>query len=81
MKIVVLDGHTINPGDNPWDAIGALGDLTVYDRSHGNEILARAADASILLVNKTPLSEEDLAQLPLLRFVEYVGGKTGGQPL
>lgn len=69
MKIVILDGNTINPGDNPWDVIAAYGELTVYDRTPADEIVARAKDAEIVLTNKTPLSDDILAQLPQLRFI------------
>ena len=30
MKIVVLDGYTLNPGDNPWDPLAALGSCRLY---------------------------------------------------
>jgi glycerate dehydrogenase len=69
-RIVVLDGHTLNPGDNPWDEIAALGDLEVYDRTAFEDILARSADAHILLTNKTPLPADILQNLPRL---EYIG--------
>lgn len=69
MKIVVLDGHTTNPGDNPWDAIEALGDVTVYDRTDDDQILERSAGADILVTNKTPLFEEMLSQLPELKMI------------
>lgn len=69
MRIVVLDGHTINPGDNPWDAIAALGDLAVYERSAETDIVARAGGAEIVLTNKTPLSGDTLDKLPTLRFI------------
>lgn len=69
MKIVVLDGYTLNPGDNPWTALEALGDLVVHDRTPAEQILARAADADILLTNKTPLTADTLAQLPRLKFI------------
>ncbi|KAF0214766.1 MAG: glycerate, partial [Geobacteraceae bacterium] len=69
MKIVVLDGHTVNPGDNPWDGIAAFGELTVYARTPADKIVERAKDAEIVLPNKTPLSAETIAQLPLLRFI------------
>jgi len=42
MKITVLDGQTLNPGDNPWTQIEALGELTVYDRTTADNIVARA---------------------------------------
>lgn len=69
MKIVVLDGHTVNPGDNPWDPVAALGELNVYERTGNDQILERATEAVILLTNKTPLTAANLAQLPQLRFI------------
>lgn len=69
MKIVVLDGHTTNPGDNPWDAIETLGNVTIYDRTDDDQILERSAGADILVTNKTPLFEEALSQLPDLKMI------------
>ena len=42
VQIVVLDGYTLNPGDNPWDSVAALGELTVYDRTPADQIVARS---------------------------------------
>lgn len=69
MRIVVLDGHTLNPGDNPWDELARLGALTVYERTPPDEIVARAAGAEIVLTNKTHLDAPALAALPALRFI------------
>lgn len=69
MKITVLDGYTLNPGDNPWTEIEKLGKLTVYPRTPINQIVERAKDADIILTNKCPLSAETLAQLPNLKFI------------
>lgn len=69
MKITVLDGYTLNPGDNPWTEIEKLGNLTVYPRTPINQIVERAKDADIILTNKCPLSAETLAQLPNLKFI------------
>lgn len=69
MRIVVLDGYTLNPGDNPWTAVEALGELTVYDRTPADQIVDRAAGAEIVLTNKTQLDAATLAALPALRFV------------
>ena len=69
MKIVALDGYTLNPGDNAWDEIEQLGDLTVYDRTPTEQTVERAQGARVLLVNKAPLSAQTLAQLPDLGFV------------
>jgi glycerate dehydrogenase len=72
MRIVVLDGYTLNPGDNPWTPVASLGELVVYDRTSEAEIVPRAVDADMILTNKTPLSASTLAQLPRLRFVSVL---------
>ena len=70
MKIVVLDGYTENPVDLSWERFEALGDMTVYDRTAADEILARAKGAQVLLTNKTPLNAETLAALaPELQYI------------
>ncbi|HJV35953.1 D-2-hydroxyacid dehydrogenase [Geomonas sp.] len=69
MKIVVLDGFTLNPGDNPWDAVGRHGELTVHDRTPDELVLERCAGAEIVLTNKTKLSAQTLAALPQLRLI------------
>ena len=67
--IVVLDGHTLNPGDLDWHGVEAIGALTVHARSGATEIVARAAEADILLTNKTPVTAETIAALPKLRCI------------
>lgn len=69
MKIVVLDGHTLNPGDLSWDGLAALGDLTVHDHATAEHVVPRAAGAQILLTNKCPVRREHLRQLPDLRYI------------
>ena len=69
MRIVVLDGHTLNPGDLSWESLAALGELTVHERTPAAEIVSRAAGAGILLTNKTPLSAATIGQLPELRYI------------
>ena len=69
MRIVVLDGATLNPGDLLWDSVSRLGEFTVYDRTSPDQTLARAADADILLTNKTRLTAETIAALPKLKYV------------
>ena len=68
-KIVILDGKTLNPGDNPWTPLEALGEITVYDRTPHDQIVSRCHDASIVLTNKVPFSQETLAQLPNLKLI------------
>ncbi|MDR0355633.1 MAG: D-2-hydroxyacid dehydrogenase [Deltaproteobacteria bacterium] len=69
MKIVVLDGYSINPGDLSWDRLALLGDLTVHDRTPKVEALSRIGQAEIALTNKTVLSAETLTQAPNLKYV------------
>ena len=69
MRIVVLDGYTLNPGDLSWDEVAELGELTVYDRTALQDIVPRAREAQIVLINKVPISADTLAQLPKLRFI------------
>ncbi|MCU6711925.1 D-2-hydroxyacid dehydrogenase [Paenibacillus sp. J5C_2022] len=69
MKIVVLDGYTVNPGDLSWGELEKLGELTVYERTSQDQIVERAQGAQILLTNKTPLHAETLSQLPELMYI------------
>ncbi len=69
MKIVILDGYTLNPGDLDWSALAALGELTVYDRTPPELTVERTAGASIVLTNKTPLPRPVIEALPDLKFI------------
>lgn len=69
MKIVVTDGYTLNPGDNPWDGIAAHGEFKVYDRTAPDEVIDRCKDADIVIVNKTPFTEATISQLTTLKFI------------
>jgi glycerate dehydrogenase len=69
MKIVVLDGYCLNPGDLSWEPLERQGAVTVYDRTPAELILERAGQAEVILTNKTPLTRETLAALPQLRYV------------
>lgn len=74
MKIVVLDGYTLNPGDITWEGLKKLGELKVYDRtSHdcsGEElIIERVGNAEVVFTNKTPLSKNALKKMHNLKFI------------
>ena len=69
MKIVVLDGYTLNPGDITWDGLKALGELTCYDRTPGDKILERIGDAEVIITNKTPITKETLAAKPTIKYI------------
>ncbi len=69
MKIVVLDSHALNPGDLSWEALRAIGELQVFDRSADDQIVARAQDAEIVLTTRTHLSAPILRQLKKTRYI------------
>ncbi len=69
MKIVVLDGHTLNPGDLDWSAFEAMGELVVYDRSTPEEVNERARDCDALITNKAIVSAETIRGAPSLKYI------------
>lgn len=69
MQIVILDSYTANPGDLSWQAFNDIGELTVYDRTQPEEIIERAKHAEIVLTNKVCLREQEIEQLPNLKYI------------
>lgn len=69
MKICILDGSTLNPGDLSWSSLEEFGKLYIYDRTSANKIIDRAQDADILIVNKVKLDKSLLKQMPNLRLI------------
>jgi len=69
MKIVVLDGHTMNPGDLSWEDLERLGECAVYERTPPERVVERAAGAEIVLTNKVVLDGAVMARLPALKYI------------
>lgn len=69
MKIVVLDGQGVNPGDISWNRIEELGELTVYPRTAPEEVLQHVGDAEIALTNKTVFDANIIAQLKNMKYI------------
>ncbi len=69
MRIVVLDGYTLNPGDLRWEPLQDLGECRLYDRTAPEEIIPRASGTEIILTNKTPISRGSIEQLPALKYI------------
>lgn len=69
MKIVVLDGFTLNPGDLSWDGVERLGTTVIFDRTAPDSIVERASDADAVLTNKVPLRAATLGALDRLRYI------------
>ena len=69
MKIVVLDGYGLNPGDLSWEALESLGDVDVYPRTAPEDVIDRCFDAEIVLTNKVVFNKKILVSLPRLRYI------------
>ena len=69
MRIVVLDGHTANPGDLSWAELEAMGELTVYDLTPADATIERAKEADIVLTNKVVIGPNEMKHLPQLRYI------------
>jgi glycerate dehydrogenase len=72
MRMVILDGYTINPGDNPWTELKKLGDLIIYDRTPQSKIVERCMDAEIIFTNKSIFTAEIINSLPNLKFISVL---------
>ncbi|HUR47583.1 MAG TPA: D-2-hydroxyacid dehydrogenase [Candidatus Saccharimonadales bacterium] len=69
MNIVVLDGYTLNPGDLSWEPLKQLGACTIHDRIPHSAVVEKAREAEVVLTNKVPVTAEQIAQLPKLKYV------------
>ncbi|MCS7025307.1 MAG: D-2-hydroxyacid dehydrogenase [Bryobacteraceae bacterium] len=69
MKLVVLDGYCLNPGDLSWEPLCRLADVTIYDRTPAGAVIERIGEAELVMTNKTPLSAAVFSALPNLKFV------------
>lgn len=69
MKIVVLDGYGVNPGDLSWDALKELGELIIYQRTSRDDIVERCKEAEILLTNKVVIDSAIMGKLPRLKYI------------
>ena len=72
MKIVVLDGYTLNPGDLNWNQIKTLGDIIIYDRTDSDDIISRIGDAEVVLTNKTPIRKETMKACPNIKLISVL---------
>lgn len=69
MKIVVLDGYTLNPGDLSWDELKKLGDITVFDRTAPEDVIQRIGDAQVILTNKVIIDRNIMEACPTLKYI------------
>lgn len=69
MKITILDGNALNPGDLSWKPLEQFGEVTVYDRTKDEEVVSRIADSDAILLNKINITEEILSKCPNLKYI------------
>lgn len=69
MRIVVLDGHTVNPGDLSWQQFEEFGEVAVFPRTRANETVGHSKGADILLTNKVVIDKNIMDALPGLKYI------------
>jgi len=69
MEIVILDGYAENPGDLSWEGFERLGEFTVFDRTPADEVATRIGDAEVVIVNKCPVSRENMNACPNIKYI------------
>ena len=69
IKIVVLDGYTENPGDLSWDGLKQFGEVTVYDRTPKDQVIARIGGAQAIFSNKVVIDAQIMDACPMMKFV------------
>ncbi|MCQ2593133.1 MAG: D-2-hydroxyacid dehydrogenase [Treponema sp.] len=69
MKLVILDGNALNPGDLSWDGIKKIAQITVYPRTNPEELIERIGDAEAILVNKVKIQKDVFRKCPKLKYI------------
>ena len=69
MKIVILDGHTLNPGDLSWEKLRQLGEVVIYDRTAADKVVEHGIDADVLITNKVAIGAKEIKSLPSLKYI------------
>lgn len=69
MKIVILDGYTLNPGDLSWESLKELGEVEIYDRTSPEDVLKRIGNSEIVFTNKTKITKEIIENSKNLKFI------------
>lgn len=72
MKIVILDGYTVNPGDLKWDPISILGECDIFDRTPPEKVYERSMNAEIIITNKVIIDREMILKLPGLKYIGVI---------
>ena len=73
MKLTILDGHAVNPGDLPWDEFRKYADVTIYERTPENLVAERIGDSAAVFLNKIKITENILSACPNLKYIGVLG--------
>ena len=69
IKLTILDGHAVNPGDLPWDFLKPYADVTVYERTPQELVEQRIDDSDAIFLNKIQITKEILSACPNLKYI------------
>lgn len=69
MKLTILDGHAVNPGDLSWDMFKEFADITVYERTPKDLLISRIGDSDAIFLNKIQITEEVFEACPNLKYI------------
>ena len=69
MKITVLDGNALNPGDLSWSPLEQFGQVAVFPRTEASLVAERIGDSDAILLNKINITEEILNKCPNLKYI------------
>lgn len=69
MKLTILDGHAVNPGDLPWDDFSQLAEVTIHERTSKEQIISRIGNSDAILLNKVKITDEIISACPNLKYI------------
>lgn len=73
MKIVVLDGFAVNPGDLTWEFLDKYGEAAVYAKTPNEQAAQVIGDAEVVFTNRVKITEEVLNACPNVKYVSALG--------
>ncbi len=69
IKLTILDGHAVNPGDLPWTFLDGFVDYKVYERTAPKEVIERIGDSDAIFLNKIQITNEIFNACPRLKYI------------
>ena len=69
LKLTILDGHAVNPGDLPWIFLDGIVDYKVYERTSPEEVIERIGNSDAVFLNKIQITKEIFDACPNLKYI------------